>query len=218
MVTSIRSNERNLETTQQQFGSTEQALRLVRSNRILTPASGFMYAFTHTVAAYMGCAFGDRGCGVYCYAAELPIGQYSGQRWGTWVSAKINAPEALQRDLDAVPDRAALRIFMSSATDPYQPVEARLRITRSLLEAFEHQPVGLLVVQTRSPLVEKDFDILQRLPFAWLSMTVETDDDAVRRALTPTCPSIERRLTTMRRARARDQSAGRREPDAPGEC
>lgn len=92
---------------------------------------------------------------------------------------------------------------MSSATDPYQPAEARLHITRSVLEVFAERPVGLLVVQTRSPHVEKDFDILERLPFAWLSMTVETNHDAVRRALTPTCPSIERRLMTMRRARER---------------
>jgi len=68
---------------------------------------------------------------------------------------------------------------------------------------FAQRPVGLLVVQTRSPLVEKDFDMLEQLPCAWLSMTVETDDDTVRRALTPTCPSIERRLMTMRRARER---------------
>ena len=65
------------------------------------------------------------------------------------------------------------------------------------------QPVGVLVVQTRSPLVERDYDLLAGMPFAWLSMTVETDDDAVRRALTPTCPSIERRLAAMRRARER---------------
>ncbi len=160
-----------------------------------------MYAFTHTLAPYMGCAFGDLGCGVYCYAAELPIGLHAGKRWGTWVDAKANAAEALRRDLNTVRDPAALRIFMSSATDPYQPAEARLRITRSVLEVFAEHPVGLLVVQTRSPHVEKDFDILEQLPFAWLSMTMETDDDAVRRALTPTCPSIERRLITMQRAR-----------------
>ncbi len=57
------------------------------------------------------------------------------------------------------------------------------------------------MVQTRSPFVENDFDLLAALPFAWLSMTVETNDDIVRRSLTPTCPSIERRLGVMRRAR-----------------
>jgi hypothetical protein len=120
------------------------------------------------------------------------------------VKAKTNAADALRRDLSRVHDPSAVRVFMSSATDPYQPAEARLRITRSLLEAFLDLPVGLLVVQTRSPLVERDFDLLSQLPFAWLSMTVETDDDEVRRALTPTCPSIERRLQTMRLAREHD--------------
>jgi hypothetical protein len=66
---------------------------------------------------------------------------------------------------------------------------------------MREQPIGLLVVQTRSPLVERDYDLLVEMPFAWLSMTVETDDDTVRRALTPTCPSIRRRLQAMRKAR-----------------
>ena len=66
---------------------------------------------------------------------------------------------------------------------------------------FRELPVALLLLQTRSPLVERDFDLLAELPFVWLSMTVETDDDAVRRALTPTCPSIGRRFAAMRRAR-----------------
>jgi DNA repair photolyase len=176
---------------------------LVRSRRVLTPASGFLSGFTHTLNPYMGCAFGERGCGVYCYVAESPIGVFAGKAWGTWVKAKANAAELLQRDLAAIPDPSSVSVFMSSATDPYQSAEARLRITRSILEVFGEHPVGLLVVQTRSPHVEKDFDILERLPFAWLSMTVETDDDEVRRALTPTCPSIERRLSSMRRARAR---------------
>jgi DNA repair photolyase len=178
-------------------------VRLVRCRSILTPASGYLYAFSHTLNPYTGCAFGDGGCGVYCYVAESPIGIYAGQPWGTWVSAKTNAAEALRRDLGRIADRRGVRVFMSSATDPYQPVEARLRITRSVVEVFREQPIGLLVVQTRSPLVERDFDLLAEMPSAWISMTVETDDDGVRRALTPTCPSIERRLAAMRRARER---------------
>lgn len=173
----------------------------VRCRTILTPTSGFLHAYTHSLNPYMGCAFGDGGCGVYCYVAESPIGLHAGKPWGQWVKAKINAAEALRRDLDHAPARSSLRIFMSSATDPYQPAEARLRVTRSILEVFQELPVALLVVQTRSPLVERDFDLLSRMPFAWLSMTVETDDDGVRRALTPACPSIDRRLKTMRLAR-----------------
>ena len=72
-----------------------------------------------------------------------------------------------------------------------------------MLEVFRDSPIGLLVVQTRSPLVERDYDLLAEMPFAWLSMTVETDDDDVRRALTPACPSIDRRFEAMQRARQR---------------
>jgi DNA repair photolyase len=172
------------------------------SRGVLTPASGFLFAFTHTLNPYMGCAFGDGGCGVYCYVAESPLGLYAGQPWGQWLRAKSNAAEALERQLDQMPSTRSLRVFMSSATDPYQPVESRLGIARSILEVFRRRPPELLVVQTRSPLVERDFDLLREMPSAWLSMTVETDDDDVRRALTPTCPSIASRLRAMRIARA----------------
>ena len=175
----------------------------IRSRTILTPASGFLHAFTHTLNPYMGCAFGESGCGVYCYVAESPIGVFAGRPWGQWLRAKVNAAEVLRRDLASLPDPGRASVFMSSATDPYQPAESRLSITRAVLEVFRERPVGLLVVQTRSPLVERDYDLLAEIPFAWLSMTVETDDDSVRRALTPTCPSIGRRIEAMSRARAR---------------
>ncbi len=174
----------------------------MRSRTILTPASGFLHAFTHTLNPYMGCAFGENGCGVYCYVAESPIGTFAGRPWGQWLRAKVNAADLLRRELASLPDPGRASIFMSSATDPYQPAESRLRITRAVLEVFRERPVGLLVVQTRSPLVERDYDLLAEMPFAWLSMTVETDDDSVRRALTSTCPAIERRIEAMSRARA----------------
>jgi DNA repair photolyase len=175
---------------------------LVRSESILTRTQGFLYGFTHTLNPYMGCAFGDGGCGIYCYVAESPIGLYAGKPWGQWLRAKANAADALRRDLKGQPHLEDVRVFMSSATDPYQPAESKLRITRSVLEVFPEQRVGLLVVQTRCPLVERDFDLLADMPFVWLSMTVETDDDGVRRALTPTCPSIGRRFLAMQRARS----------------
>lgn len=174
---------------------------LVRVKSVLTKTQGFLYAFTHTLNPYMGCAFGDGGCGVYCYVAESPIGLYAGKPWGHWLRAKSNAADALRRDLESLESPDQAYVFMSSATDPYQPAESHYRITRSVLETFRERPVGLLVVQTRSPLVERDFDLLSEMPFAWLSMTVETDDDAVRKALTPTCPAVDRRLATMRLAR-----------------
>jgi DNA repair photolyase len=176
--------------------------RPVEAGTILTETGGFLGAYSHTLNPYAGCVFGRNGCGVYCYVAESPLGRFGRARWGEWVDAKVNAAERLRRELTRAGEPGRLRVFMSSATDPYQPAEARLGITRRVLEVFGRHPIGRLVVQTRSPLVERDLDLLAAMPFAWLSMTVETDDDAVRRALTPTCPPIGRRLAAMRRARA----------------
>ncbi len=178
-------------------------VRLVECKSILTKTGGFLKNFTHTLNPYAGCSFGADGCGIYCYVAESPIGRFARRPWGEWLDAKINAADCLEKELTQTEDRGRLRIFMSSATDPYQPVESRLCITRQVLSVLHALPVGLLVIQTRSPLVTRDFDLLAQMPFAWLSMTVETDDDRVRRALTPICPSIARRIDAMRRARAR---------------
>jgi len=95
-----------------------------------------------------------------------------------------------------------VRVFMSSATDPYNGEERRYRVTRGCLEVFCDMPPRLLVVQTRSPLVRRDYDLLGRIPHAWLSMTIETDDDRVRRQLTPLCPSIDMRAEAVRQAKA----------------
>ncbi len=178
-------------------------VRLVECQSILTKTGGFLGSFTHTLNPYAGCSFGAEGCGVYCYVAESLIGRFARRPWGEWLDAKVNAAQRLEEQLAHIADRRRLRLFMSSATDPYQPVEARLCITRQVLSVLYTFPVGLLVLQTRSPLVTRDFDLLAQMPFAWLSMTVETDDDGVRRALTPICPSIERRIDAMCRARTR---------------
>lgn len=176
-------------------------VRMIECKTILNKTGGFLNSYTHTLNPYAGCAFGDEGCGVYCYAAELPSARQVKAPWGLWVNAKMNAASSLERELAQQRNLASLRLFMSSVTDPYQPCESKLGITRQVLSVLRSRPVGLLVLQTRCPLVERDYDLIREMPFAWLSVTVETDDDRVRSALTPICPSIERRIQAMRSAR-----------------
>src|SRR5260370_23287365 len=77
-----------------------------------------------------------------------------------------------------------LSIFMSSTTDPYQPIERKYEITRHCLEVFaQYQDLDLLVIQTRSPLAERDLSLLLQIPYAWLSVTIETDDHAYLKGL-----------------------------------
>jgi DNA repair photolyase len=113
----------------------------------------------------------------------------------------------LRQDLERAQRKGSfgsLRIFMSTATDPYQGAEARLKITRSLLEVFaESGEFGLLVVQTRSPLVERDIDLLIKLGSrVWVSLTIETNREEVRRQITPASPGIARRLSTLEKLTA----------------
>ncbi len=170
--------------------------------RLLTPQrQGFLEGFTHSLNPYMGCAFGAGGGCPFCYVRALPVAAAGGGRpWGDWVTAKINAAERARRELAGLAAQGVrARIFMSSSTDPYQGAEARLRVTRGVLEALAENPsFEVLLLQTRSPLVERDLDLLLRLrEKVWVSVTLETDDERVRRAVTPTSPSVQRRLQTL---------------------
>ena len=137
----------------------------------------------------------------------LPIARVESGSWGSWVIAKSNLAERLDHELAALEKKARLNettIFMSSATDPYQGIERRLGITRQALETFVRHPIRRLLIQTRSPLIERDIEIIALLgDRAIVSLTLETDDDQVRRAITPTSPSVERRLKTAKMFRAR---------------
>lgn len=168
-------------------------------------SGGFLNTYTHSLQPYTGCAFGQsiqegQGC-PYCYVRKLPVALFAGEPWGEWVEAKLNIAAVLRRELAQAHKRNELcdfRIFMSSATDPYQGAESTYGLTRQCLEVFLEFPPGLLVVQTRSPLVTRDIDILGQFGSSlWVSMTIETNDDEVRKRLTPTSPTVTSRLRAM---------------------
>lgn len=168
----------------------------------LHPTGGFLEGFTHSLQPYIGCRF---GC-AYCYVQESNVHRFfnGGFAWGDYVYPRQGVADVLEKELRRFARKGALdslAIFCSSSTDPYQAAEREWGLMRGCLEAFVAQSPGLLVVQTRSPLVERDFDLLARLgERCWLSFTLETDRDDVRQALTPHCPSVARRLATLRAA------------------
>ena len=70
---------------------------------------------------------------------------------------------------------------MSSATDPYQPLERHWRLTRACLDVFPRYPPALLNVQTRSPLAQDDYPRLHELgERCWLNFTLETNLESAR--------------------------------------
>lgn len=159
---------------------------------ILTKASGFMSGYDFTLNPYSGCTF---GC-TYCYAAFFARDKNKQDHWGEWVTVKENALALMAKKKPGTLDNKT--IYMSSVTDPYQPVEKKLGLTRSLLEHLVryHQP--RLVVQTRSPLVERDIDLFAGLEYSQINMTVTTDSEQVRQAFEPQCPSNRVRLKAIK--------------------
>lgn len=170
----------------------------------LTKTGGFLRGFTHTLQPYIGCRFGCE----YCYVKGLSVHHFHQPKldWGAYVHPRVGIAEKLRQELKRLAAKAELdttAIFMSSATDPYQGLEQRWRLSRACLDVLIDYPPGLLVVQTRSPLVADDFARLQALgERCWLSFTLETDQDEVRQAVTPRCPAIGQRLATLDAARA----------------
>jgi len=166
---------------------------------ILTRTGGYLRGFTHSLQPYSGCEF---SC-AYCYVRALAIQRANpyGLPWSFWIAPKMNAPALLRRDAQRGRLDGA-RIFCSSATDPYTPLERKLRLTRGCLEVMVERPPEALLLQTRSPLVVRDLDLLLRIPRLWVSLTVCTDDERIRRALEPNAPGTKGRLQALGHLRA----------------
>lgn len=184
---------------------------------VLTRATGFMGDYDFTLNPYSGCSF---GC-TYCYAAFFSRNKDLQDRWGKWIWVKDseNPPHELNRSNGGwsekqngktLPYRMSPKsvddklIYMSSVTDPYQPVERKLRLTRHWLEKLAEQKPKL-VVQTRSPDVTRDCDLFQKIEEnggkVQVNMTVTTDDEEIRKAFEPFCPSNSVRMNAIRKVK-----------------
>nr|WP_255654393.1 radical SAM protein [Cohnella sp. REN36] len=164
----------------------------------MTPATGFLAGYTHTLNPYVGCAY---GCS-YCYVRRLPVALFRGEPWGEWAQPKAGDPATLARELARAKRKGPVTVFFSSVTDPYQPLEAKERLTRALLAAMADEPPDFVLLQTRGPLVTRDVDVLRRLgDRVRVSVTVESDRDDMRRALTPSAPPYAARLAALRALR-----------------
>jgi len=163
-------------------------------NRVDSPDLGLHW----TLNPYRGC---EHGC-IYCYARPTheTLGYSSGLDFETIIVAKHEAPALLRRELGR-PSWRGEPISMSGVTDPYQPAEERLRITRGCLEVMAEcrQPVGVV---TKSALVLRDADLLRELAHfqaANVFVSVTTLDNRLASRLEPRAASPARRLETIER-------------------
>lgn len=153
--------------------------------------------FEQSINPYRGC---EHGC-IFCYArpSHAWLDLSPGIDFETRLLYKPEAA-ALLREALARPGYRCSHIMLGSNTDPYQPIERELRITRSVLEvlAETHHPVG---ITTRSTLVLRDLDLLApmaREGLVSVFLSVTTFDAQLKRSLEPRSASSQARLQVMR--------------------
>lgn len=152
--------------------------------------------FAHSVNPYRGC---EHGC-VYCFARPFHeyLGLSAGLDFETRIFVKEDAPELLRKELSS-PRWEPAPIAFSGVTDPYQPVERRLRLTRRCLEVMAAFGNPVAVV-TKGALVARDADVLARLAAhdaAAVYISVTSLDPTLQRAMEPRAPTPARRLEAM---------------------
>lgn len=163
------------------------------SKSLLTVPNGFMGPYKFTLNPYSGCGFACE----YCYARFFARTREDQDSWGEWVKVKENAIDLLRKAQRAKSSARRLEpgdaVYMSSVTDPYQPVEQKLGLTRAILqELVRVQP--RLTIQTRSPISTRDIDLFRQFKRIRVNFTITTDSEKVRLRYEPHCPSIEVRL------------------------
>jgi DNA repair photolyase len=157
--------------------------------------------FDASINPYRGCS---HGC-AYCYAR--PTHEYLGLSGGLDFESKIlvkrDAPELLRRQLGS-PCWEPKVLSMSGVTDPYQPVERKLRITRGCLEVLAEFRNPVIIV-TKNHLVTRDLDLLSDLAShgaAAVAVSLTTLDDDLRRVMEPRTSRPVRRLAAVEKLAA----------------
>jgi DNA repair photolyase len=113
--------------------------------------------------------------------------------WGQFVDVKVNAPDLLSLEITR---KQTGKVWISGVCDPYQPLEGKYKLTRKCLEilAQNNWPV---IVQTRSPLVLRDIDILQKGKDFEVGLSITTTDDGIRKLFEPNAPPIKERVKAL---------------------
>ncbi|MCC6034845.1 MAG: radical SAM protein [Desulfurococcaceae archaeon] len=136
----------------------------------------------YSLHPYTGCS---HFC-LYCYATS-----YIGRKPST---PKVKFLERVKGDLEFIEKDAIIE--MSSSSDPYPPIEEKLKLTRKTLELLLMRDVRVLIT-TKSHIVTRDIDLLRKIPSA-IMITITTLDDSLAKLIEPEAPPPSLRLKAIR--------------------
>lgn len=157
----------------------------IRAKSILSPSKIYPWV----INPYTGC---QHGCS-YCYARFMKRVTGHREPWGGFVDVKINAPDLLRVEIQK---KKRGIVWVSGVCDPYQPLEAQYRLTRQCLEILVRYEWPV-IIQTRSPLVLRDMDIIRDARDIEVGLSVTTADDSIRKLFEPDAPPIPDRIRAL---------------------
>jgi DNA repair photolyase len=173
-------------------------------NKVVTSNRGL--PFTHAINPYRGCEFACR----YCYARYThEFLERTPEDFEHKIFFKQNAAWLLRQELRRL--KPGTQIALGTATDPYQPIERKQRITESLLEVFAETSGFQLGIVTKSALITRDLDLLRKISQhhkVTILLTVTTVDLKLARILEPRAPRPDLRIATIARLRQAGLRAG----------
>ena len=160
-------------------------IREIFAKSVLSKSQIYDYA----INPYVGCSHSCR----YCYAAFMRRFTGHKEKWGEFVDVKINVPELLAREIKR---KRMGRVWVSGVCDPYQAVEKKYELTKKCLKILvENQwPV---TIQTKSSLVLRDIEILEKSKDIEVGFSITTADDKIRKLFEPGAPSIKERIHAL---------------------
>lgn len=150
------------------------------------------YALNPYIGCYHAC--------LYCYARMYTRNREISEHWGDVVAVKENLLEVLRREVRELPRGV---VGVGTITDPYQPVESEFMLTRGSIKLLLESGFGVSV-QTKSPLVLRDLDILSGArEKADVGLTITFVDDEAARAFEPRAPPPSQRVKALEALSAR---------------
>lgn len=160
----------------------------VKAKQIITKSN--LPDADYVINPYVGCM---HSC-IYCYARFMKRFSGHNEDWGTFVDAKINAPDLIPEKTSKYKGKS---IFMSSVTDPYHSFERKYGLTRKILEKLIPLEPNL-GIQTKSDLIARDVDLLKQFKHCEAGLTITTTNDNIRKEVEPFTASIGKRIEALK--------------------
>lgn len=172
-------------------------IKEIQSKTILSKSQVYDYVINPYVGCQHGCSF--------CYASFMKRFTRHKEPWGEFVDVKINAPELLKKEIKK---KKRGNVWLSGVCDPYQPLERKYQLTRKCLKILVENDWPI-IIQTRSPLVTRDIDVLtgsardgdlglfSPTDNIEVGLSIPTANDEVRKVFEPHAPPIMERIKAV---------------------